>query len=114
MTTDKNLAREIAERLTEAYDEHGPNFTHYEDEVNELARAYLELEAKYYELGEEEIQNTIQLETHLAEIHKRGEEIDRLESELAKLKKALDLAMYYVNGDSSYEILKAKIAEILK
>ncbi|GEM_PF-7067344 len=29
MTTDKNSAREIAERLIEAYNEHGPNFTHY-------------------------------------------------------------------------------------
>lgn len=39
--------------------------------------------------------------------------IEELECEIEKLKKALKLAMYYVEGDSAYEGLVVKIKNIL-
>lgn len=47
--------------------------------------------------------------THVVEISR----VHELETRIEKYKKALDLAMYYVEGDATWASLKEKIEDIL-
>lgn len=44
----------------------------------------------------------------------QNQQVVLMTNKIHKLRKALDLALYYVEGDSAFEICKAKIDEIIK